>query len=602
MPIAAWLVAFALTLFPLLGAAIVVDDEAPCGDCDHSGAVNVMEFARCASIAANTLPLASCPSCDVDGDGEVTNEEVDSIASPTGGPSCPPVQIDIGSAGRDANDKVFIPVSLDSGRFSVGGTQNDILFDNTVLSLPSVARCRINPALDSQNPECENDPNEVTAPCKNLISSLDVCGDEPQPDGCPPGAGPEITRFRSLMTSFAVPVFNPIPDGVMYTCEFDVLDVDGLPAPLTNGAIAASEPMGKVIFDVIGGDGEVTAETPPTPAEATATHTLPAPSSTPTLSRTPTLTPTGTVPPTPEGIQIIVGSVGADGEGNAVVPVSMFAGGANVGGMQNDILFDNTIVGLASANSCRLNPAIGTPDECFEDPEEVTLPCKTMNRRLRVCGADPQPAGCPEDAGDNISVFRGLIASTAVQTTNPLPDGLLYTCTFTVIDPERLPAALINSNAVVSNPFGIRLLVVAIDGAVTDEPPPASATPTASPTTPPTDLPTATPTDTPTATASSTATETPTPTATPTETSTSTPTEPATPTATATPPPCPGDCDGSGSVTVDEITLLVSAALGTQDVALCPAGDRNEDQLVTVDEILAAVNGGLKGCPAGEPA
>jgi hypothetical protein len=492
---------------------------------------------------------------------------------------CPPVQIDVGSAGRNADGKVFIPVTVDSGRFSVGGTQNDILFDNTVLALPSVARCRITPAIDGQNQECEEDPNEVTAPCKNLIASVEICGGDPQPDGCPINAGPNISRFRGLVTAFAVLVFNPIPNGLLYECEFDVLDPNALPTALRNSEVSASEPMGKLIVDVVGSDGAVTADPPPTPDEDTPTPTVAPPSSTPTQSRTPTLTPTGSIPPTPVGIQIIVRSAGADAEGQAVIPVSLFAGGANVGGMQNDILFDNTIVELASVSSCRINPEIdSTQDECMDDPEQTTLPCKTLNRQIRRCGGTPQAAGCPPGAGENISRFRALIAPIAVRTTNPVPDGLLYTCTFQVLDRERLPSALINTNTVVSNPFGTRLSpVIGLSGAVTDEPaPPVSPTRTATSTVPPT------PTATETATSTSTTTPSPTPT--------------STPTVTVSQPPCTGDCDGSDSVTVDEITLLISVALGTRELDDCTVGDRDGDQKITVDELVSALTNGLNGC------
>jgi hypothetical protein len=96
----------------------------------------------------------------------------------------------------------------------------------------------------------------------------------------------------------------------------------------------------------------------------------------------------------------------------------------------------------------------------------------------------------------------------------------------------------------------------------------------------------------PTATPSVTLSPTPASTA----TATSTPT--ATPAATATPTqqPCPGDCDGSGDVTVDEIVVLVSIALGTAAANDCPPGDRDGSGSITVDEILQAVNAALEGC------
>ncbi len=74
----------------------------------------------------------------------------------------------------------------------------------------------------------------------------------------------------------------------------------------------------------------------------------------------------------------------------------------------------------------------------------------------------------------------------------------------------------------------------------------------------------------------------------------------ATPTPVATPTRgplrCAGDCDSSGTVTVDEVVNLVRLALGLASVDSCPAGDRNGDGIVTVDEIVAAVNALLNGC------
>lgn len=61
---------------------------------------------------------------------------------------------------------------------------------------------------------------------------------------------------------------------------------------------------------------------------------------------------------------------------------------------------------------------------------------------------------------------------------------------------------------------------------------------------------------------------------------------------------CVGDCDGGGTVTVDEIVSMVNVALGSRPVADCSAGDRNGDGEITVDEIVAAVNNALGECPA----
>ncbi len=99
----------------------------------------------------------------------------------------------------------------------------------------------------------------------------------------------------------------------------------------------------------------------------------------------------------------------------------------------------------------------------------------------------------------------------------------------------------------------------------------------------------------------------PTPTATPTPPSTATPTGTAsvpgipsfTPTPTATPvtPPCTGDCDGSGSVAVNELVLGVNIALDSAALALCPSFDADRNERVEIPELIQAVGNALTGCP-----
>jgi hypothetical protein len=62
-------------------------------------------------------------------------------------------------------------------------------------------------------------------------------------------------------------------------------------------------------------------------------------------------------------------------------------------------------------------------------------------------------------------------------------------------------------------------------------------------------------------------------------------------------PPCPGDCDGDGTVTVDEIVAGVNLALAGAPPAACAALDLDGDDLVLVHELLRAVFGALNGCP-----
>jgi hypothetical protein len=93
----------------------------------------------------------------------------------------------------------------------------------------------------------------------------------------------------------------------------------------------------------------------------------------------------------------------------------------------------------------------------------------------------------------------------------------------------------------------------------------------------------------------------PVPTATPTPTgeepaATATPTATPTQNETSTPVACVGDCDGHGSVTVDEILTMANIALGNADPSACLPGDANQDGQITVDEVLTAVNNALNGC------
>ncbi len=76
------------------------------------------------------------------------------------------------------------------------------------------------------------------------------------------------------------------------------------------------------------------------------------------------------------------------------------------------------------------------------------------------------------------------------------------------------------------------------------------------------------------------------------------PTLTPTPVRTPTPTPvrCIGDCDGDGSVTIDNILTMVNIALDQAPLTSCSAGDENEDGAITVNELIAAVNAALLGC------
>jgi ELWxxDGT repeat protein len=59
---------------------------------------------------------------------------------------------------------------------------------------------------------------------------------------------------------------------------------------------------------------------------------------------------------------------------------------------------------------------------------------------------------------------------------------------------------------------------------------------------------------------------------------------------------CVGDCDADGRVTVEELIRGVNIALGLDTADSCSALDGNGDDVVSVDELVSAVNHALRGC------
>jgi hypothetical protein len=60
---------------------------------------------------------------------------------------------------------------------------------------------------------------------------------------------------------------------------------------------------------------------------------------------------------------------------------------------------------------------------------------------------------------------------------------------------------------------------------------------------------------------------------------------------------CAGDCNDDDAVTVDELVTAVSIALGTASIEACDPVDTSGDDAVTVDELVVAVGHALNGCP-----
>jgi cysteine-rich repeat protein len=59
---------------------------------------------------------------------------------------------------------------------------------------------------------------------------------------------------------------------------------------------------------------------------------------------------------------------------------------------------------------------------------------------------------------------------------------------------------------------------------------------------------------------------------------------------------CVGDCDGNGSVVVNELITGINIALGTADVSDCPSFDVDNSGDVNVAELITAINNALTGC------
>ena len=62
-------------------------------------------------------------------------------------------------------------------------------------------------------------------------------------------------------------------------------------------------------------------------------------------------------------------------------------------------------------------------------------------------------------------------------------------------------------------------------------------------------------------------------------------------------PPCVGDCNGDRQVSINELVLGVNIALGVSPVSACPAFDPDNSGMVSVANLVVAVNNALLGCP-----
>ncbi|MCX8073481.1 MAG: hypothetical protein N3C12_13695 [Candidatus Binatia bacterium] len=200
--------------------------------------------------------------------------------------------------------------------------------------------------------------------------------------------------------------------------------------------------------------------------------------------------------PAPAGPAVYVEDLNLDAAGDAVISVKLAAGGQQVAGTQNDLVFDASVRVKARPNGrpdCSVNPDINKGGTSFAF----------------------QPSGC---SGDSCTGVRAIVFAT--DNVDPIPDGsVLYTCNVTVSGSGTLQVA----NARGSSPGGQAISGftgrdgnICVGGAQPPTPTPTTRPqPTATPTNTERPAPTATftvapPTNTPTARA----TATPSPTAT----------------------------------------------------------------------------------------
>lgn len=142
--------------------------------------------------------------------------------------------------------------------------------------------------------------------------------------------------------------------------------------------------------------------------------------------------------------------------------------GEGVGGIQNDIIFDNTVLSL-DPRDCVINPAIGLfplgtgETTCLEDTSIGA--CKNLSKTVYQC-TSAFVGDCPAEFGSDHSAFRAIIAATAAANTNDIPPGSMYTCRFGVIDRTALPTTLVATRTFASDAVGGVLAAAGVNGVV----------------------------------------------------------------------------------------------------------------------------------------
>lgn len=191
----------------------------PCvGDCSGDGSVTVDEIVTVVSIALGNLNVHACPSSDANGDGAVTVDEiVKSIHSALVGcidivssSGVQAVNVEVWSASAKRGATIRFPIVLQRGQSRVGGVGLDVVYPTDAISKP---RCTIN--------------SDLAGGPRLRVSDV--------------GAG----RRRLLLVDQANYPATPIPDGVIASCEAEIL----ANAPYGNHALVA---LSEAASDVYG--------------------------------------------------------------------------------------------------------------------------------------------------------------------------------------------------------------------------------------------------------------------------------------------------------------------------------------------------------------
>ena len=211
------------------------------GDCDGDNAVTVDEIVTIVNIALGNRPLADCPAGDRTDDGVITVDEI-VIAlnfaldgcppTPTATPDIETVRVDVGTTSGARGTIVNVAVTLSQSMGVIAATSNDIIYDNSqvrpVESAP--ASCTINPAI-----------GPGSAADKMLISAVAVIS----------GA---TERLRVGIIGFNS---TTIPDGLVFTCAFEILPTASLGIKVLDNTPDASLPNGDPPPAVAGADGAI---------------------------------------------------------------------------------------------------------------------------------------------------------------------------------------------------------------------------------------------------------------------------------------------------------------------------------------------------------